>query len=377
MGKGELTSDEQFLKEGDHSADFPPVDVHDPVMEAIGFGKARLAADPQTHLHDGDTPEIMQRLETLSGAKRSRKRILWIPVRSWAAVLLLIAILGGGYTLYSANPGQAAKFQYEVLPYEPLQATEEGGTISILKSPLTPGPETTQRQPNKEEELLNTKYAEAYKAVEKLLLPEEFALFVLRQEGGGGQFRIGIISPDMSFTDYSSYLTNAEKYSAPSMKQPDYLPEGYAFDEAWIQPVFKHIDDQELFALTSGIKLSDGFRVAWRQESPENIDFDNSSLIYKKDGNQVRVNARRIKEKTGTVETLVWTPTTSVENINIGGKQLIYLEPDKNDDFKAGYKYKLVWSDPEQEIIYNLTANPENTGLTKDEFIRIAGSMMK
>ncbi|MNL82433.1 hypothetical protein D3C87_2098130 [compost metagenome] len=65
-----------------------------------------------------------------------------------------------------------------------------------------------------------------------------------------------------------------------------------------------------------------------------------------------------------------------MENIDINGKQLIYLEPAKNDDFKTGYKYRLVWSDPEQEMIYDLTADPENTVLTKDEAVRIAGAMM-
>lgn len=83
MGKGELTSEEQFVKDGDRSAEFPPVDVHDPVMEAIGFGKVRLTADLQASLHDGEAPEIMQRIETVTGIKRSRKRILRIPVRGW------------------------------------------------------------------------------------------------------------------------------------------------------------------------------------------------------------------------------------------------------------------------------------------------------
>ncbi|MGN7765755.1 DUF4367 domain-containing protein [Paenibacillus sp. 22594] len=376
MGKGELTLEEQFLKEGDHSANFPPVDVHDAVIEAIGLSKVRLAADPLTRLHDGDTPLIMQRTETLTGAKHRRKKILRIPVRSWAVALILIVLLGGGYSLYTIGPGQAAKFHYEVLPYEPLLATEEGGTIDLLKTPLTPGPQMPQRQVSKEEELLNIKYAEGFKAVEKLLLPGEFASFVLRQEGGGEQYRTGVISPTMIFTDYSSYLTKAEKYTAPSLKQPDYMPEGYAFEEAWIQPVFKNIEEKELLALTGGIKLEGGFRVTWRQEPLKNVNFDYATLVYKKGESQVRINARHIKGKTGTVETLMWTKTTRVENIDINGKQLIYLEPAKNDDFKTGYKYRLVWSDPEQEMIYDLTANPENTVLTKDEAVRIAGAMM-
>lgn len=376
MGKGELTSEEQFVKDGDRSAEFPPVDVHDPVMEAIGFGKARLTADPQASLHDGDAPEIMQRIEMVTGMKRSRKRILRIPVRGWAAALILIVLLGGGYSLYSSVPRQAAKFQYEVLPYEPLQATEEGGTIEITKVPLTPGPDLPQAEPSKEEEQLNTKFAEAYKAVEEMLLPEEFASFVLRQEGGGGQHRSGVISPAMTFTDYSSYLTKAEKYAAPRLMQPDYIPEGYVFDEARIQPLFTNIDEQELLALTGGIELEGGFRVTWRREPADNITFDSAALEYKNGESKVRISAKRMKQNTGPVETLMWTQTTSVENIDINGKQLIYLEPSNNEDFKIGYKFKLIWADPEARMIYDVTAPPENTTLTKEDIIHIAAGMM-
>ncbi|MFD2875993.1 hypothetical protein ACFTAO_08570 [Paenibacillus rhizoplanae] len=37
MGKRELTPEEQFLKEGDRSAHWNTVDVHEPVMKALGL----------------------------------------------------------------------------------------------------------------------------------------------------------------------------------------------------------------------------------------------------------------------------------------------------------------------------------------------------
>ncbi|MEI2397049.1 DUF4367 domain-containing protein [Paenibacillus sp. FSL R10-2199] len=376
MGKGELTSEEQFVKDGDRSAEFPPVDVHDPVMEAIGFGKVRLTADLQASLHDGDAPEIMQRIETVTGIKRSRKRILRIPVRGWAAALILIVLLGGGYSLYSSVPRQAAKFQYEVQPYEPLQATEEGGTIEIMKMPLTPGPDLPQAEPSKEDELMSAKYKEGYEAIGKLLLPGEYATFVLRHEGGDGRSQIGIFSPLMIFTDYSSYVTSAEKHTAPILKQPGYMADGYTFDQAYVSPSFKQMNEEELLALSGGIELEGGFRVTWRREPADNITFDSAALEYKNGESKVRISAKRMKQNTGPVETLMWTKTTNVETIHVNGKQLIYLEPSNNEDFKIGYKYRLIWADPETRMIYDVTAPPENTTLTKDEIIHIAAGMM-
>ncbi|QQZ58531.1 hypothetical protein JI735_17120 [Paenibacillus sonchi] len=127
MCKDELTSEELFLKEGDHSDQLPLVDVHDSVMEAIGLGNDRLMMEHASQLQAGNTPDIMQSMEPVVEAERYRKRTMRRHAGRWAAVLILIALLGGGYSLFVEGPGQAAKFQYEVLPYQPLVVAEEGG----------------------------------------------------------------------------------------------------------------------------------------------------------------------------------------------------------------------------------------------------------
>lgn len=48
MDKSELTSEERFLKHGDRSANFIPVDVHEQVMTALGLGGILPAAEEQT-----------------------------------------------------------------------------------------------------------------------------------------------------------------------------------------------------------------------------------------------------------------------------------------------------------------------------------------
>ncbi|KWX87684.1 hypothetical protein AMQ83_11605, partial [Paenibacillus riograndensis] len=181
MCKDELTSEELFLKEGDHSAKLPLVDVHDSVMKAIGLGNDRLMMEHASQLQVENTPEVMQSMEPVAEAERYRKRTLRRQVGRWAAALILIALLGGSYSLLVDSPGQAAKFQYEVLPYQPLVVTEEGGKVVRSNKPIHLSEEKVpQRQESKEERLFQEKYSEAYEAVEKLLLPEEFASYVLR-----------------------------------------------------------------------------------------------------------------------------------------------------------------------------------------------------
>ncbi|GGF98045.1 hypothetical protein GCM10010912_48470 [Paenibacillus albidus] len=376
MGQDKLTPEELFLKEGDHSAKLPLVDVHDSVMEAIGLGYCGFAADPVPHLKEGNTLDIMHKMEPEARAERRRKRTLRRRAGGWAAALILVVLVGGGYSLLVEGPGQTAKIQYEVLPYEPLLATEEGGKVVRSNKPLFLSAEKIpQRQESKEEKLFREKYSEAYKAVEKLLLPEEFASYVLRKEKAGGEPpQIGIVNRMMLFNDYSSYVAKAKKYTAPNLKQPEYMPEGYVFDQAWIQPDFE-IKEKELLALTGGIKLEGGYRVSWRKEPLDSINFDNSGLSYKKGQTMVSISVKRLKEKTGIVESLLWTKNTIMENILANGTQLIYMDHSKNGEIKLGYKYRLVWADPENNMLYNLTTTPESS-LTKEEVIHIAAGMM-
>lgn len=110
MGKSELTSEEQFLKDGDRSANLIPVDVHGPVMKALGLGGTLPAAEEQTALQtlppNEAAPNVMRRLETEAAAGRGRRRFLRIPVQGWVAALLVLVLLGGGYTQYSGEVRQ-------------------------------------------------------------------------------------------------------------------------------------------------------------------------------------------------------------------------------------------------------------------------------
>ncbi|MEK4063601.1 MULTISPECIES: DUF4367 domain-containing protein [Paenibacillus] len=378
MGKSELTSEEQFLKDGDRSANLIPVDVHGPVMKALGLGGTLPAAEEQTALQtlppNEGAPNVMRRLETEAAAGRGRRRFLRIPVQGWVAALLVLVLLGGGYTQYSGEVRQGAGAQYKVLPYKPLPATTSGGMIEKPNEPLIPWP--AKAQPSKEDELYKMKYAKGYNAIETLLLPGEYATYVIKREDGKEESHLGLYCPPIIVKDYSTYKTSVEKHHAPEVKQPGYMPDGYALDEAFIKPSFIKVEDDKQFKGESEIDLGDNFRMTWKREKAENIAYDSSTLVYKKGKIQVRISASRVDEKAKPAESLMWTKTTKVENIDIGGKQLIYLEPSSNEKIDLGYKYRLVWSDPEAQIIYNMSVRQEKSELTKDEVIRIAAGMM-
>lgn len=137
MGKRELTPEEQFLKEGDRSAHWNTVDVHEPVMKALGLEGALTAEEDENLLQtlppSGEAPKVMRRMETRTGRRQKR-----MPVKGWAAAVLALVLLGGGYTQFSGKLQQGAEAQssgevrqgagaqYKVLPYQPLPATASG-----------------------------------------------------------------------------------------------------------------------------------------------------------------------------------------------------------------------------------------------------------
>ncbi|WP_405108818.1 DUF4367 domain-containing protein [Paenibacillus sp. FSL K6-1217] len=382
MGKSELTTEERFLKEGDLAGGIPPVDVHDPVMHKLGLA-AILPVEGESALLQtlpprGGAPKVMRRVETEASLGAGRKSFLRSPAKGWVAALLVLVLLGGGYIQFSGELGEwaGAKFQYRVLPYKPIPLTNSGAMIVKSKYPLTPGKGLPQEtKPSKEDELFQLKFKKGYNTIEKLF-PGEYATFVVKGGGEKEESLLGLHCPPIMLKDYSVYNTTVEKYKAPGLNKSEYLPDGYVLEQAIIIPSFIKIDEVVQPTGENEIDLGDKFRMVWRKEKPENIAYNSSLLVYKKGKINVKISASRFDESK-PAESLMWTKTTKVENIEIGGKQLIYLETSSNEDIDLGFKNRLVWADPEAKIIYNLSVVQEKSELTKDEIIRIAASMMK
>lgn len=383
MGKGELTQEERFLKEGDRSAGILPVDVHDTVMRKLGLAGTLYAEGEEIALQTlpprEGAPKVMRRLETEAATGRGRKRFMGIPAKGWVAAAMVLVMLGGGYTQFSGKVGQgaAAKVQYKVLPYKPIPATNSGGMIEKAKLPVVRNYPSKVEPLSKEDEMFGLKYQKGINTLEKLLPPGEYATFVIERKDGKGLPGHGLYWPPMMLKEYSVYKTSVEKYKAPGLNKPEYLPNGYTLEQAVISPFFIKVDDILQATGLSKIDLGDNYQMRWRKEKPENITYESSMLVYKKDKIQLGISAERVDEKVKPLKSLMWTKTTKVENIEIDGKQLIYLETSANEKIDLGFKNRLVWADPEAKIIYNLSVAQEKSELSKDEIIRIAASMMK
>ncbi|WP_339254633.1 hypothetical protein [Paenibacillus sp. FSL P2-0136] len=394
MGKRELTPEEQFLKEGDRSAHWNTVDVHEPVMKALGLEGALTAEEDETLLQtlppSGEAPKVMRRMETRTGRRQKR-----MPVKGWAAAVLALVLLGGGYTQFSGKLQQGAEAQssgevrqgagapYKVLPYQPLPATASGGMlIEKAKEPLKPY--IPEAQPGIEHEanqklsiLYNQKYSKGAALMKELLLPGEYATYVITREDEEGEGSMNMYRPPLTFKDYTAYKTSVEEHNAPVLEQPAYLPEGYALDEAIIKPSFLKVPDVQELKGGNERDLGDNFQLAWRVEKAENIDYPYSSLVYKKGEVQVRIGVSRVDDYQNPADKLSWSEHTKMENIEIKGRQAIFSDDSGNKELDLGFKYELVWSDPSGKVIYSVIAGQENTELTKDELIGIAASMMK
>lgn len=394
MGKRELTPEEQFLKDGDRSAHWNTVDVHEPVMKALGLEGALSAEEDETLLQtlplSGEAPKVMRRMETRTGQRRKR-----IPVKGWAAAILALVLLGGCYTQFSGKLQQGAEAQssgevrqgagaqYKVLPYQPLPATASGGTlIEKAKEPLKPY--IPNAEPGAEYEanqklsiLYNQKYSKGAELMKELLLPGEYATYVITREDEEGEGSMNMYRPPLTFKDYTAYKTSVEEHNAPILEQPAYLPEGYALHEAIIKPFFLKVPDVQELIGGNERDLGDNFQLAWRVEKAENIDYPYSSLVYKKGEVQVRIGVSRVDDNQNPADPLSWSEHTKMENIEIKGRQAIFSDDSDNKELDLGFKYELVWSDPDAKVIYHVKVGQENTELTKDELIGIAASMMK
>lgn len=72
--------------------------------------------------------------------------------------------------------------------------------------------------------------------MKELLLPGEYATYLITREGDEGEGSMNMYRPPLTFKDYTAYKTSVEEHNAPILEQPAYLPEGYALHEAIIKP---------------------------------------------------------------------------------------------------------------------------------------------
>lgn len=128
--------------------------------------------------------------------------------------------------------------------------------------PFPPGVQlSTEDESYKENKLYSMKYSKGFNTPEKLLLPGEYATYVITREDRKEDRSLNMYRPPITFKDYAAYEASVEKHNAPIVKQPGYMPEGYALDEAAIRPSFIKVPDEKQLEGGSVRDLGDNFRL--------------------------------------------------------------------------------------------------------------------
>lgn len=385
MRDGDLTAEERALRQYDAVGEFPSIDVRSTVMARI---TAESTAEPETVPMSAQAMPgkltIMEKVELFAGHKpRRRHAALRRRVSIAAACSVLLLAAATGYYNYQDDTSQATAIPYVQKAYEPLIDKEHNFKISLMDQA------DNTEQTKKVDPVVQGKQKEANEEVEQLmeqLQPGEMAAFATHT-GAEYELPLQYVAKPFSYEKYSDYESALAEWSAPELRVPDNLPEGYTFTEGLIAPPSrtKTVEDSKqnpiMFlgetSFLEGTEPSDTLTV-WR-----NIKWDQAeqaNLIFKKGQQTLKIAAFAYKPRQAS--NFYTNGMSSTENIHIQlqnagnteDHELIYLEAAADD--KVYFKHMLLWMDRDAQVSYQLYDSGDSQ-LTKEQLIQIAGSIMK
>ncbi|MNW47751.1 hypothetical protein D3C74_250940 [compost metagenome] len=182
------------------------------------------------------------------------------------------------------------------------------------------------------------------------------------------------------YSSYTELMKQLEIKSGPLLSEPKYLPQGYSFAEG---KLFASVTDGEA-SLENLKKLEPEFiQMAESSTSGAKLFIKpltwskagSAKVIYSNGKDTIDIIAFERKKHPSSVITK-HPKGVSVEKLTAGGQEMVYMEASAAAADEVFYKHKLEWLDEKAEIFYSVFDNPEST-LSKSEFIRIVGSMVK
>ncbi|MEK5164283.1 hypothetical protein NYE69_18350 [Paenibacillus sp. FSL R5-0527] len=169
--------------------------------------------------------------------------------------------------------------------------------------------------------------------------------------------------------DYDEFTKLLAQYKAPELKQPEWLPEGYAFQTGEIIPPYYSFRSEpyqkmlkELKAEAKGKKYY-AKKLKWSEA-------EEAALIFSKDSDIIRISSQKTYPLITEV-TRVPGKGEKFEKLNIGGIEALYST---NSD--ALYSTKLKCEDTENQLEYEIAIYKKNS-LTKEDLAAIAESIMQ
>ncbi|RRJ65984.1 DUF4367 domain-containing protein [Paenibacillus oralis] len=228
------------------------------------------------------------------------------------------------------------------------------------------------------------KLLSAYKEhVQTQLKPGELVAYYVHDETLNAYDKFNKVKTEYKPLVYSSYAElkqQLEITAGPLLPEPQYLPKGFAFAAGKVFPSMTEGEaslDQLKKLEPEFIRMaessSNGTKLfikplSWNKAGSANVS-------YAKGEDTININAFVRKKHLSSVVSM-HPHGVFFEKLTAGGQEMVYMEAEAEAVDKVNYKHKLEWLDEDAEVFYSVYDNPGST-LSKSEFIRIAGSMVK
>lgn len=175
---------------------------------------------------------------------------------------------------------------------------------------------------------------------------------------------------------YAAFYEELKKASGPSIREPEYLPAGYAYESGKVFPSvvegeaawenLKKLEPEfirEAESSKSGAKLYIK-PLIWNKAGSANICFTN--------GKDTITFGAFHRPKSSSPVTTQHSPNNLVEKLTVNGIDVVYKESTGGKD---NYKRRVEWLNEKAEAYYVVSDNT-NSALPKSEFIRVVKSII-
>lgn len=301
---------------------------------------------------------VMNRVREINERRNGTKKVRH---RTGAIVTIACIIL-----VLSSLTGYAASRYVQIMNSKGEVIVE---TKEIIEDQYTPHAKTYEK--------LLSEYRER---VQAQLKPGELVAYYIHDDTLNAYNQANKVKTEFKPAVYSSFADlrkQLEIASGPLLAEPKYLPKGYSFTagNVFVSVTEGEVSLENLHKLepefiqmaessTSGAKLFIK-PLSWNKAG-------SAKAIYSNGKDTIDINAYERKKDPSPVVTQ-YPKGVSVEKVTAGGQEMVLMEAETAE---VDYKHKLGWLDEEAEIYYSIFDNPDST-LSKSEFIRFAGSMVK
>lgn len=212
---------------------------------------------------------------------------------------------------------------------------------------------------------------ETEEELSKRLKPGEQAVYYIKDQhltSSTKKYPLNYFYMATKHPNYQELAKEIEEKSAPLLREPDYVPEGYRFDFGRIQirnePVWGTPEYESLLnELKEQAGKSDEEQGLFYKIVPW-FEIASTGMEYRKGENRITILAfaRKKGSKAGVL-------TNEAVKLTVNGKEMI-LSANSTTETRS-----LTWLSDSEEILYVITDDPKDP-LSKDEFAKIAAGLI-